>query len=425
MSKLSNSYKEVLSHGDELFKRLGLKPFILNLPFEERNEPLEKGIKSKINNNFSYSHKISRTCGDVAFEKDENEVYSIRISDSSYVPGKKSLDVQSGNRDVASSTVSILGDKNTTGFVFLLVKPMCCCKRNRSSGVSDLDLAQVRSESGRIIRYKPVIGSVVEVIDGSKRCIKAIFCERKMPYSITYKLVRVSLSRILIHSVLWNGKGRSGRNNGNKVICISEEDMLLFPIPAYEILIKEINMSSHWEEDGEAESSGEVNSVSATRKRNTVNRKYSDTLNDHSDYVSANNYTKYGGAYGDNYYIASINRCPCLARFSNKPNYKRFWEITESRLTRMIKFSPGVFGTDVNYSDFTGFRLFRDGGLSPRTGSVSRVEKASSEGLGPDGYAGRECIHGAFRNGGVMMGGNSTGFHTPVKKRRKAETAVT
>ncbi|KAH7647268.1 hypothetical protein FG379_002411 [Cryptosporidium bovis] len=424
MNKLSNSYKEILNNGDELFIKLGLKPFILNLPFEERNEPLERGITNKIGNNFCYSHKTKGSCGDIVFEKDENEVYNIKINDKNYIPEEKGYDSCNKNSEISNSTVNILGDKNTNGFVFLLVKPMCHCRYDKDSSIN-LDLNEIKDKRKEVIRYKPILGSIVEVTNSNKRCIKAIFCERKMPYGIADKLMRVSLSRILIHSLLWNGKGRN-KNNGNKVICISEDDILFFPIPAYEILIKEINMSSHWEENKNVELSNEVNSILGSNKSNTINKKYSDTINDHSDYVSLNsyNFNKSDNVSECGYYVTNTNKCPCLSRFSNKPNYRRFWEITESRLTRMIKFNPGIFGVDITYKDFIGFRLFKGSNqFLSHTRNVS-VEKFKFDNIEISNYNSYKCTYNDTCNDNSTTGSNNTDFHTPIKKRR-IETVIT
>ena len=403
MRNLSNSYKEMLSHGDELFARLGLRSFILDLPLRKRDSSLENGIRRKIHKNFSYSCRV--TGKEAAFHRDDRDVRGMSVNEACYVPGSGDAGASGeGNEKVIEGVMGILRDENTHGFIFLLVKLVHrhCTERGRRDGdgaETDVKPGDLGNKTGDKIRYKPILGSVVHVVDENKRYIKMVFCERKISYDVANKLLRVSLGRILIHSVLWSSKNRVRNGGSNKVICIYDEDILLFPIQAYEILIKEANMSAHWEESGEVELGigGESKSVSS---------KYSETLKEHSDYSSADNCNKY----------FSASKCQCLGRFSNNLKYKKFWEITESRLSRLIRLNSDIFGTSLTCNDFVFCRPPQD-----RHSNILNIDhsgKVKFEEIDMDncGFSGHNRDS---RSGVGNSNSNQDVLHTPIRKRRR------
>ncbi|OII72206.1 uncharacterized protein cubi_01539 [Cryptosporidium ubiquitum] len=295
---LDISYKKVFSIGDHLFPELELRPFLLNLPLNN-NDNTRNGIKKKVYRSFSY--KIEEYRKELNVFKDENNVFNLIFDNlESLDEGlvrSFSQDLTFSDKDskIVEDIIELLSDPNICGFIFIIAKP-----------VYEEDLKKP-------INFKPVLGAVIELVDDNERAIRMIFCKRRLPYVISEKLIRLSIGRIFIHAFKWNyDNGNNKKKNNSKLITILDEHIQFFPIPAYNILIKEMNMLAHWE---------------------LSSKKIS-----HSDNFKT--------------------KCSCH-KFSELENSRKFWGISESRYISTIKLNPEIFGSLINLRDFSNCNFFK------------------------------------------------------------------
>lgn len=294
---LDTCYKQLISHGDTLFPQLGLKTFLLNLPLNNENNNTENGIRNKIYRNFSYT--FQKDNNELNIYKNEDDVFNIKLDNLEAIDEvidrtfNDKEEFSAKNKEVIEEIIDLLSDSNICGFIFLLAKPLY-------------------NKSAKVTTYKPILGAIVELIDDYERSIRMIFCKRKFPYNISDKLIRVATGRIMIHALKWKYTNGNRKNNNSKLVSILNDHIVFFPIPAYDILIKEMNMSSHWEIPGENMS------------------------------------------HIDN----SKSKCPC-SKISYSKNSRQFWGISESRFINLIKTNPDIFGLKISLNNFSECVFFR------------------------------------------------------------------
>ncbi|OLQ18230.1 hypothetical protein ChUKH1_10920 [Cryptosporidium hominis] len=295
---LDINYKNVLSIGDQLFPELELRPFLINLPLN-KNENTRDGIKKKIYRSFSY--KIEEYRKELNIFMNEDNVFNlifdnIESLDENILRGfSQIIDLNDKDSNTVEDVIRLLNDPNICGFIFIIAKPIHI------------------EEPGKTLNFKPILGAVIELVDDNERAIRMMFCKRRFPYSISEMLIRLSIGRVFIHALKWNyDDGNKKRKSSNKLVSILDEHIQFFPIPAYNILIKEMNMSPHWE--------------LSTKKIA------------HSDSFKA--------------------KCPCY-KFSKLEESRKFWGISESRYISTIKSNPQIFGSLINLSDFSNCDLFK------------------------------------------------------------------
>ncbi|KAH8581523.1 uncharacterized protein ELE39_000584 [Cryptosporidium sp. chipmunk genotype I] len=302
---LDINYRNVLSIGDQLFPELELRPFLLNLPLN-KNENTRDGIKKKIYRSFSY--KIEEYRKELNIFKNEDNVFNLifdnieSLDENLLKSFSHKLDLNDKDSKVVEEVIGLLNDPNICGFIFIIAKPI--------NGVGP----------GKTLNFKPVLGAVIELVDDNERAIRMMFCKRRLPYSISEMLIRLSIGRVFIHALKWSyDNGDKKRKNSGKLVSILDEHIQFFPIPAYNILVNEMNMSPHWE---------------------LPSKKIA-----HSDSFKA--------------------KCPCY-KFSKSEDSRKFWGISESRYISTIKSNPEIFGSLINLSDFSNCNFFKPLQNSPK-----------------------------------------------------------
>lgn len=295
---LDISYKKVFSIGDNLFPELDLRPFLLNLPLNGKSENTRDGIKKKIYRSFSY--KVEEYRKKLNVFKNENDIFNLIFDnleslDENLVNSfSQNLDMNDRDNKIVEDIVRLLSDPNVCGFIFIIAKPI------------------YEDDLGEPINFKPILGAVIELLNDNQRAIRMIFCKRRLPYSISERLIRLSIGRVFIHALKWKFDNVDKKKKNNcKLITILDEHIQFFPIPAYNILIKEMNMSAHWELSSEEIS--------------------------HSDSFKT--------------------KCSCH-KLSKLENSRKFWGISESRYISIIKLNPEIFGSLINLRDFSNCNFF-------------------------------------------------------------------
>lgn len=291
---LEESYKQVISFGDRIFPDLELKPFILSLPLASENTNTQEGVRKKICRNFSYKGEESNT--ELGIFRNQDGIFELRLNSLESLDEKLMIDfpqepkLSEGDCQVIEGIIDFLSRSSTNGLIFIVTKAVQMEDRERSNS------------------FRPILGAVIEIINDKERAIRMVFCKRRFPYSISEKLVRLSIGRILIHAIKWDtdddDSGNEEKTNG-KFISILDSHVQLFPIPAYNILVKEMKMTAHWEHPSE---------------------KFP-----HSDDPET--------------------KCPCH-NLSGSENSRKFWGISESRYISTIKSNPEIFGSLIQIDDF-------------------------------------------------------------------------
>lgn len=308
------SYKKVISFGDSIFPELELKSFILNLPLNDQNISSQEGIQEKIYRNFSY--KSQEESIELGVFKNKDDVFDLRFNNlgcldemlMSILPRDENL-----NEDdylTIENATNILCDPTLNGIIFVTAK-------------------QTQMEQPRKTpNFRPILGAVIEILNDKERAIRVMFCKRRLSYNITEKLIRLSVGRILIHAIKWDSDNTDiseDKPNG-KFISIMDSHIQFFPIPAYNMLIKELKMTAHWESPYE-----KVTHVDNPK-----------------------------------------TKCKCH-KFSDFADSTKFWGISESRYISIIKSNPEIFGSQVQLSDFIGCST-----LDPTGSLIERIESSNT-----------------------------------------------
>ncbi|CDJ52625.1 hypothetical protein, conserved [Eimeria brunetti] len=140
-----------------------------------------------------------------------------------------------------------------------------------------------KNQNNQEIHYCPVAGGVVEVLDSYERSVRAIWCRRSLPMSVSSALMRVLALRLFAYGFASShqsvapllapgapgaskGSGAPGASKGsgggpgapgasgalgasgaNRLVSCTEASMCLFPREAADFLRNQICMSRHWE----------------------------------------------------------------------------------------------------------------------------------------------------------------------------------
>ncbi|OII77493.1 hypothetical protein cand_016530 [Cryptosporidium andersoni] len=300
---MEDPYISILNHCDYILSELGLRTFLIKLPLNSSiAKSTGKGIKQKIFKNLSFSsikidqdNIIQKNNGYYSLNMGVRDMNLCRYSNSKYLNKEDLLNIE--------NIVKSLTEPTICGFVFLIAE------------ISLEDKSSLYNSNTSSKCYRPIGGGIVELVDDYERCLRSIFCKKKLPLKISENILRIIIGRTIIHALQWK-YNNSKKKCTNKVISVLDDHIKLFPIPAYNILLKDLPMSKHWE--------------------------IYDDAGSHSDHPGI--------------------KCNCY-KLSNFPNSRQFWGISESRFMKLIKSDPKLFGKNLLIEDFLSDNYFKSNKL--------------------------------------------------------------
>lgn len=223
----ADSLQGVLDRSYKYLKAANLRPFLLTLPLHgAAAKSNQEGIREKI-------------------MKNKSQV----VTDQN--PESKTAKINPESVKLMNQVADRLTSEDIVGFVMVIAEYLGVEEQSNNTSEHNNELSSTAA-----YQYRPVAGGIVELLDEYERAVRAVWCRRSLPNTLTDEFLKVIVMRIIAHAFEWQHPSKPNKKVSSKLVSSLEIHSLAFPTETYDFLTKQtgLNLSKHWEteDDGGA-----------------------------------------------------------------------------------------------------------------------------------------------------------------------------